>query len=172
MYRTLAIITSGLYTFYPLFEVQKRFSRGFFLKILALCMVSIQERFLIKSGSKWQAYCTGFELPVTIFPNFDVLCFLLLLAPQDLGHFIVINRTSITYNEFQTDLLIEILLSTCKVASQWKMDGNKRKLKCFYSIYSIFAKNHNSHGHFQCIKKQKIIPRSFCTSAIIMLLSP
>ena len=29
-YRARAIITSGLYTFYPLFEVQKRFSRGFF----------------------------------------------------------------------------------------------------------------------------------------------
>ena len=37
----LAIITHGLFTLYPLFEVQKRFSRGFFLKILALCMVSI-----------------------------------------------------------------------------------------------------------------------------------
>ena len=65
-YHTCAIITRGLYTFYPLFEVQKRFLRGFFLKILALCMVghgglyrwrenslpwvSIQERFLIKSG--------------------------------------------------------------------------------------------------------------------------
>ena len=50
MYRTRTIITRGLYTFYSLFEVQKRFLRGFFLKILALCMVSIQERFLIKSG--------------------------------------------------------------------------------------------------------------------------
>ena len=49
-YRTRAIITRGLYTFYPPFEVQKVFSRVFFLKLLALCMVSIQERFLIKSG--------------------------------------------------------------------------------------------------------------------------
>ena len=50
-YRTRAIITRGLYTFYPLFEVQKRFFKGFFfLKILALCMVSIRERLLIKSG--------------------------------------------------------------------------------------------------------------------------
>ena len=49
-YRMRAIITRCLYTFYPLFEVQKRFIRGFFLKILALCMVSIQEWFLIKSG--------------------------------------------------------------------------------------------------------------------------
>ena len=49
-YRTRAIITRGLYIFYPLFEGQKPFLRGFFHKILALCMVSIQERFLIKSG--------------------------------------------------------------------------------------------------------------------------
>jgi hypothetical protein len=41
IYRTRAIIT-GLYTFYPLFEVQKHFSKEFFfLKILTLCMVSI-----------------------------------------------------------------------------------------------------------------------------------
>ena len=43
MYHTRAIITRGLYTFYPLFEVQTRFSRGFFLKILALCIVSYLE---------------------------------------------------------------------------------------------------------------------------------
>ena len=49
-YRTRSIITRGLYTFYLLFEVQKRFSRGFLKKNLALCMVSIQERLLIKSG--------------------------------------------------------------------------------------------------------------------------
>ena len=30
MYRTRAIITRGLYTFYPLFEVQKRFFKGLF----------------------------------------------------------------------------------------------------------------------------------------------
>ena len=29
-YRTRAIITHGLYTFYPLFEVQKRFFKGLF----------------------------------------------------------------------------------------------------------------------------------------------
>ena len=34
------------------------FSRGFFLKIMALCMVSIQERFLIKSGLWWRVYGT------------------------------------------------------------------------------------------------------------------
>ena len=51
-YRTRTIITRGLYTFYPLFEVQKRFSRNIFLKILALCMVGIQDRFLVKSGAR------------------------------------------------------------------------------------------------------------------------
>jgi hypothetical protein len=29
-YRTRAIINRGLYTFYPLFEVQKRFFKGLF----------------------------------------------------------------------------------------------------------------------------------------------
>ena len=39
-YHTRAIITRGLYIFYPHFEVQKTFfSRGFFLKILALWLV-------------------------------------------------------------------------------------------------------------------------------------
>ena len=47
VYRTRAIITRGLFTFYPLFEVQKTFFQGvLFLKILALCMISIQERVL------------------------------------------------------------------------------------------------------------------------------
>ena len=48
------------------------------------------------------------------------------------------------------------------------MEGNKRNLNCFYSI---FTKKRNSHGHFKCIKKAKIIPKSCCSSAI-MLLSP
>ena len=47
-YRTRAIITRGLYTFYPLFEVH--------LCTVTLCMVSIQEWFLIKSGLQWRAY--------------------------------------------------------------------------------------------------------------------
>ena len=33
--------------------------------------------------------------------------------------------------------------------SQWKVDGNKRNLNCFYSI---FAKKRNSHSHFKYIK--------------------
>jgi len=36
-----AIITRGLYIFYPIFEVH------FIQKILSLCMVSIQDQFLI-----------------------------------------------------------------------------------------------------------------------------
>jgi hypothetical protein len=51
IYRTRAIVIRGLYFFNPLFESQKRyFKELFFCKILALCMVSIQERFLINSG--------------------------------------------------------------------------------------------------------------------------
>jgi hypothetical protein len=60
-YRTRAIIIRGLYTFYHLFEVKKCFFKVFFLKILALCMVSIQERFLIKSGLWWRAYGSSFS---------------------------------------------------------------------------------------------------------------
>ena len=43
VYRTRAIITRGLYTFYPILEGQKRL-RSFFCKILTLCTISIQER--------------------------------------------------------------------------------------------------------------------------------
>ena len=39
-----AIITHGLYTFYPIFEGQKRFLRNFFHKILTLCTVSMYSR--------------------------------------------------------------------------------------------------------------------------------
>ena len=49
--------------------------------------------------------------------------------------------------------------------SQWKMDGNKRNLNCFYSI---FAKKRNSHGHFKYIKKHKILPRNFCFCVITL----
>ena len=35
---------------YPIFEDQNRFLRSFFRKILTLCTVSIQDRFIIKSG--------------------------------------------------------------------------------------------------------------------------
>ena len=49
VYRTHAKITSGIYTFYSMFEGQKRFSRSFVCKILTLCMVSVQDRFIISS---------------------------------------------------------------------------------------------------------------------------
>ena len=49
IYRTRAIITRGLYISTQLLKSKNIFSRGFFLKILALCMVSIQERLSIKS---------------------------------------------------------------------------------------------------------------------------
>ena len=49
---TRDIITRCLYTFFPHFlKSQNIFSMDFFLEVLSLCtMVSIQERFLIKSG--------------------------------------------------------------------------------------------------------------------------
>ena len=48
IYRTRAIITRGLYTFY-------RFLKFIYvLWRLALCMVSIQRQFVIKSGLYWR----------------------------------------------------------------------------------------------------------------------
>ena len=46
----------NLWFVYFLLKSKNVFSRGFFLKILALCMVSIQEQFLIKSGLQWRSY--------------------------------------------------------------------------------------------------------------------
>ena len=43
MYHTHAIITHGLYNFYPFLNSKNVFSRGF---ILALCMVSMYSRVL------------------------------------------------------------------------------------------------------------------------------
>ena len=48
-YPTRVIINRGLYTFYPRFDVQKRFFNGaFFLNFWPYCMFSIQEWFQIK----------------------------------------------------------------------------------------------------------------------------
>ena len=55
-YRTGTIITHGLYLLNPLFEGKNHFSRRFFEKILPFIMVSIQERFVIKSKLWWRAY--------------------------------------------------------------------------------------------------------------------
>ena len=51
-----AIITRGLYIFYPLLEDHFFVFKEVFRKILFLCMVSIQKRFLIKSGLWWRVY--------------------------------------------------------------------------------------------------------------------
>ena len=50
MLNTLAIITRGLNTIYPIVEGQNVFLRSFFCKILTLYMVSIQERFKSRAG--------------------------------------------------------------------------------------------------------------------------
>ena len=49
IYPTHTIITHGLYFFNPFFEGKNDFFKEVFCKILAFCMVSIQEGFLIKS---------------------------------------------------------------------------------------------------------------------------
>ena len=51
-----AIVTHGLYIFTHFLKSISFFSRSFFQKILLLCMVGIQEWFLIKSGLWWHAY--------------------------------------------------------------------------------------------------------------------
>ena len=54
-YRMCAIITRGLYIYYPIFEVHFFvFNEVFFRKNSVL--VSIQDRFVIKSGLWWRAY--------------------------------------------------------------------------------------------------------------------
>ena len=50
MYRTRAIITHGLYTFYPIFEGQKRFLRSFLCKILTLYIVNVLFLFLTEQA--------------------------------------------------------------------------------------------------------------------------
>ena len=49
-----SIITRGFYTLYPIFKDLNHLFSNFF----ALCTVSIQERFLIKSRLWWHAYGT------------------------------------------------------------------------------------------------------------------
>ena len=56
MYRTRAIITRGLYIFYPLFEVH------LCTMTFRLMYGCIQEQFLIKSGLKWRVYSNSTEL--------------------------------------------------------------------------------------------------------------
>ena len=63
IYRTHVITISGLYIFYPIFEDHFFVFMEFFQKILALCMDSAQEQFVIKSELLCQAYgiCTSLE---------------------------------------------------------------------------------------------------------------
>ena len=55
-YHTRANISRGLYIFHPIFEDRFFVFKEVFQKILLLCMVIIQERFVIKSGLWWRAY--------------------------------------------------------------------------------------------------------------------
>ena len=53
---TCAIITRGFFIHYPIFEDRVFLFKEFFQNILSLCMVSIQERFVLKSGLWWCTY--------------------------------------------------------------------------------------------------------------------
>ena len=55
-YRMRAIITCVFHTLYPIFNVKKRLFKELFQKFLTLCMVSIQERFIIKSKLWWPTH--------------------------------------------------------------------------------------------------------------------
>ena len=70
VYRTCAIITRGLYIFYPVFEYHFFIFKEVFHKILLLCIrFSIQKLSLIKSGLWWRAY--GILLWFMKFVEFD-----------------------------------------------------------------------------------------------------
>ena len=56
IYCKRAIISRGLYIFYPIFEVNFFVFKDFFLENSVLCMACIQERLVIKSGLWWRAY--------------------------------------------------------------------------------------------------------------------
>jgi hypothetical protein len=55
-YCTRAIITRSFYIYYSIFEVHLFVFKEIFQKILYLSMVSIQERFVIKSEFWWRTY--------------------------------------------------------------------------------------------------------------------
>ena len=59
---TGTIIIFGLYISYPILEGQNRFLRSFFCKFSPLCMVSIQEWFIIKSRLWWHVYDTKYSI--------------------------------------------------------------------------------------------------------------
>ena len=64
-----AIRTCGLYIYNPIFEDYFLVFKRFLLKILSLCMVSIQERVVIKNDGM-VAYML-YEIPSWINPAFD-----------------------------------------------------------------------------------------------------
>ena len=71
-----------VYFFTPFLKTISLFSRRFFQKILSLCMVSIQERFPIKSDLWWRMYGTERKLlyfvntPSTCITQFPLMRFL------------------------------------------------------------------------------------------------
>ena len=69
IYRTRAIITCGLYIFYPILEGQKHFLRSFFRKIVLLCTVSIQERVMMARTVGSQLQNTPSQIHVNEFVN-------------------------------------------------------------------------------------------------------
>ena len=67
-YRTCAIISRGLYIYYPISKDHFFVLRRFFQKILSLCIACIQERLRIKSGLWWRVRYTDTAL-IKIFIN-------------------------------------------------------------------------------------------------------
>ena len=68
--------------------------------------------------------------------------------------------------KFFIEYILSISISEYSQQQGGRWTENKRILNFFYSI---FAKKRNSQGHVKCIKKQRIIPRSCCLSAIMLL---
>ena len=72
-YRMRAIITCVFHTLYPIFNVKKRLFKELFQKFLTLCMVSIQERFIIKSKLWWPTHGNCFWNDQFISDSFLIL---------------------------------------------------------------------------------------------------
>ena len=65
-YCTRTIRTQGFYILNPLFECQKCSFKEVFQKILPLCMVSIQDQFVIKTG--YDGAGTLYEITGLLYP--------------------------------------------------------------------------------------------------------
>ena len=75
IYCTCAIITCTSYPFSHFLRSKNVFSRGFCLKILVLCMVGIQERFLIKSKSimlQIASYVAKIKIKISIYMKIGI----------------------------------------------------------------------------------------------------